>query len=279
MIRIPRLTPGGVFFVLLFLEPVIAQPKLAITHVTVINTTGAPIQRNMTVTIASGRIVGVGKSGTVRVARNARVIDASDKFLIPALWDMHAHVGSQYIDHKALLPLFVANGVAGIRVMSGDPEHLLWQRQIESGRMPGPRMVIAYGPLESEARTTEVEARAAVRKAKQDGWGFFRVHDNLPRASYLALMHEARRLGVRVEGHVPQSITVEEVSRAGQRSIEHFTGMSLAETDPDKADVLSGILRQNRTWHCPTLIMRSNYSVLDNGALINEPRLIYAKSS
>jgi imidazolonepropionase-like amidohydrolase len=92
-------------------------------------------------------------------------------------------------------------------------------------------------------------------------------------------MKKAKRLGVRVEGHVPLSLTVVEVSNAGQRSIEHFTGLAKAETDLGEADKVSGVLKRNHTWHCPTLVMRHNYAVLDDRNLLNDSRLSYAKKS
>jgi len=266
-------------FGLLLSPAAVAQPKLAITHVTLIDANGAPAQFNMTLIIARGRVIQLGKSGTVRVPRNARVVDATGKFLIPGLWDMHVHIGNEEIDRSALLSLFVANGITGVRVMSGDPKHLLWRREIQLGRLLGPEMVVAFGPLEDESTTTATQAREAVRKAKLGGWDFFKVHDNLPRASYFALMKKAKRLRVRVEGHVPLSLTVVEVSNAGQRSIEHFTGLAKAETDLGEADKVSGVLKKNHTWHCPTLVMRHNYAVLNDRNLLNDSRLSYAKKS
>ncbi len=79
--------------VLLSLLPVIqanaaAQPQpLVFTHVTVIDMTGAPPKPDMTVVVVGDRISVVGKTGKVRVPKNAQVIDATGKFLIPGLWD------------------------------------------------------------------------------------------------------------------------------------------------------------------------------------------------
>src|SRR6185503_2929035 len=82
-----------------------------------------------------------------------------------------------------------------------------------------------------------------------------------------------------VAGHVPKSVTAEEASRAGQRSIEHFTGLDAAKTDRRQARVLSAILKRNHTWLCPTLTMRRNYGLLDDARLVGDPRLMYAKPS
>ena len=264
-----------------------APKTLAITHVAVIDTTGGPVKHDMTVIITGGRIASVGKSRTVRVRADAQVINAAGKFLIPGLWDMHTHIGTDVFDKTAWLPLFIVNGVTGMRIMNGVPPHHLWRKEIESGALLGPRMVIASriidGPnsfLSGVVKVSnEEEARAAVRKAKEEGADFIKVHDALPRVAYFAVIDEARKLGLPVEGHVPASITAKEAAEAGQKSIEHFTGLAQAEIDITKADALIAIFKKNQTWHCPTIIMRNNYAVLDDRSLADDPRLRYVKPS
>jgi imidazolonepropionase-like amidohydrolase len=263
------------------------RKTLAITHVAVVDTSGGSVKRDMTVIIAGGRIAAIGKSHTVKIQRGTRVVNAVGKFLIPGLWDMHVHIGNDDFDKTAYLRLFIVNGVTGIRIMNGVPQHHLWRQEIESGALLGPRMVIASriidGPNSFVAGAVKVsnaeEARAAVRKAKQEGADFVKVHDTVPRAAYFAVIDEAKTLGLLVEGHVPAAITAKEASDAGQKSIEHFTGLAEAETDTAKADTLIGIFKKNHTWNCPTIIMRNNYAVLDDRSLANDPRLRYVKPS
>ena len=264
-----------------------ARKTLVITHVAVVDTIGAAVKRDMTVIIAGGRIAAIGKSRTVKFRKDAQVINAAGKFLIPGLWDMHSHIGDDDFDKTAWLPLFIVNGVTGMRIMNGAPQHHLWRKEIESGALLGPRMVIASQIIDGPKSflsgvvkvSTEEEARNAVRKAKEEGADFIKVHDTLPRIAYFAAIDEARKLGLPVEGHVPASITAKEASEAGQKSIEHFTGLAEAETDNTKADILIAILKKNHTWICPTIIMRNNYAVLDDRNLANDPRLRYVKTS
>src|SRR4029079_14087555 len=114
---------------------------LVFTHATVIDGTGAAPARDMTVTIENGRIASVQPSAKAQPPRGARVIDASGRYLIPGLWDMHVH----WYDAR-YLSLFTANGVTGVRVMWGMPLHLQWRRSIAAGSLAGPRLYIA-GPL------------------------------------------------------------------------------------------------------------------------------------
>lgn len=261
--------------------------SLAFNHVTVIDMTGAQPGPDMAVIIQANRIIAMGKSAKMRMPNDARVIDAEGKFLIPGLWDMHVHLGNGDFDKGSYLSLFIANGVTGIRIMEGLPEHHLWRKEIEGGMLLGPRMVIASriidGPKtflsEVVIVSDEAEAREVVRKAKREGADFVKVHDNVPRESYFALVNEANRLGLPVEGHVPISITAKEASEAGQRSIEHLTGLDEAKSNSAKAEDLLAIFKKNQTWQCPTLIMRHNYAFLNDDSFANDPRLKYVEPS
>ena len=104
------------FLVPLWLSIVAAQPArgaernvLALTHATVIDGTGTPAQPDVTVVVIADRITAIGKSANLHVPTNAVVVDATGKYLIPGLWDMHVHWYA-----KEYLPLFLANGVTGI---------------------------------------------------------------------------------------------------------------------------------------------------------------------
>src|SRR5712691_9311490 len=101
---------------------------LVFTHVTVIDATSAPPQPDMSVVIIGGRIKAIGETQKLTAPRNARVVDARGKFLIPGLWDMHVHTfwgrGSE-----SFLPLFVANGVTGIRDMGAPLAGLPWLKR------------------------------------------------------------------------------------------------------------------------------------------------------
>lgn len=299
------------------------QPKpLVLTHVTVIDATGTPAKSDMNLVIANGRIVELGNANNVHVPKDAQVVDATGKFLIPGLWDMHIH---WYF--KDYLPLFIANGVTGVRQMWGMPLHHQWRKEIESGSLLGPRMVIANpivdGPNPiwpgSISVKDEAEARQAVAKAKQDGADFIKVYNRLPRAAFLAIADETKKQGLPFAGHVPQSITVTEASDAGQKSIEHLTGilgacssreeelrkareagdmnlpqgqrspnpaslrpltrLMLETFNNEKAADLFARLKRNHTWQCPTLTVLRSIAFLDDPSLGSDPRLKYMPSS
>ncbi|MCI0617599.1 hypothetical protein L0244_31885, partial [bacterium] len=144
-----------------------SQP-LALTHVNVIAMTGAKLKPDMTLVIVGNRIVAIGKTGKARVPKGARVIDATGKYLIPGLWDMHVHLGDEDFDKNFNLSLFIANGITGIRLMDGDPAYYAWRKEAESGNLLAPRMVIASETigLGKLADISPPQTRDEVRKAK-----------------------------------------------------------------------------------------------------------------
>ncbi|MCH7558522.1 MAG: amidohydrolase family protein, partial [Planctomycetes bacterium] len=278
------------------------QTALVFTHVTVIDATGAPAKSDMTVVVRGDRIEALGKTSKLTVPRNAQVVDATGKFLIPGLWDMHVHPRWG----KSYLALFIANGVTSVRVMGGSPRHHEWREEISAGQLIGPRMVIASpivdGPNARNYITvsSEDEGRQVVRKVKKEGADFVKVYDNLPRDAYFAIADEAKKQGIPFAGHVPYSVSAVEASDAGQESIEHcrillpacsskeeelrkkFMEASrasiklLADTySEQKAAALFARFVKNSTWVCPTLTVWSAVLFRDEEDFSEDPRLKY----
>jgi Amidohydrolase family len=212
--------------------------KLIFTNVNVVNTRDGGIEQGVTVVITNDRITGVGKVGFVAQGRNIQVINANGKYLIAGLWDMHVHSAfvSPAWDERVIYPLYIANGVTGVRDMGGDPDALERRRsRIESGELPGPHMLFA-GPFlaggKSDQQTIAVntaeEARRAVDAVKSRGEDFVKILSNVPRDSYFAIADEAAKRNISFVGHVPYSVSAREAVTAGQRSIEHLSGIPLA---------------------------------------------------
>jgi Amidohydrolase family len=207
------------------------QP-LALIHATVIDATGAAAKPDMTVLVSGDRIVALGKTGTVRVPDGAQLVDATGRFVIPGLWDMHVHLGS-YEDGKKTLTKFARYGILGVRDMASSVDDILRLRaEMKEPGVGGSRIVAAgpilQGPLPFRlppmVRTvaTPTEARSTVDELMRQGVDFIKVGDTIERDAYFAVADESKRLGIPFSGHLPVIITAAEASRAGQRSIEHF---------------------------------------------------------
>ena len=200
--------------------------SLAIVNVTVIDVTGGAARSGLTVLTRGEEIVDIGP--TVAIPAGAIRVDATGKFLIPGLWDMHAHhqgTGSRAVD------LFVANGVVGTRDMGAHVDFILPLRdRIRRGEVLGPEIVAtgpilddrpAHWPFRRTVRNAE-DGRTAVRDLKARGVDFIKVHDGTPRDAFFAMADEARRAGLPLVGHVPNEVSVEEAVGAGIKSIEHL---------------------------------------------------------
>jgi imidazolonepropionase-like amidohydrolase len=211
------------------------QP-IAFTHVTVIAMTDAAPQPDMTVLVAGNRIAAIGKTGKFRAPRNAQIVDATGKYLIPGLWDMHVHSGD-YAKGKKYASRLLALGVTGVRDMGTPLEDALRLRQeIADGKFIGPRMVVC-GPLLVRELPPHFppmslifqvknpdEARRAVQSFKRRGVDFIKVDGTLSRDIYFAVADESKQQRLPFAGHLPPFITAHEASDAGQRSIEHLGG-------------------------------------------------------
>jgi imidazolonepropionase-like amidohydrolase len=295
------------------------QKSLLITHVTVIDATGAPARPDMTVVITGERIKALDQAGKVELPSDADAVDGTGKFLIPGLWDMHVHWSDPVAPSAPYLGLFTANGVTGVRQMWGFPSHFQWRKDIAAGMLHGPRMMLA-GPIVdgpkpvwpgSIAAGTEAEGRHAVRKTMEDGYDFVKVYSLLPRHVYFAIADEARKQGLPFAGHVPYSVTAREASDAGQKSVEHLTGLLLAcsakegeltvalsearrdPASPDrallrrvneqlidtfdaaKAATLFAKFKANGTWQVPTLTVLRALGNLDDKDFVKDERLKY----
>jgi imidazolonepropionase-like amidohydrolase len=287
-----------------------AGKALVITHVTVIDATGAAGKPDMTVTVLGDRIAAIERTSH-EIPKEGQVVDGRGKFLIPGLWDMHVHTNfGDWLPggEQIILPLFIANGITGVRDMGGDLHQLReWRKQIDAGTILGPRMVIS-GPMIDGAPphfpasvpvATAAEGRKAVDDLKQGGADFIKVQSYIPRDAYFAVAEESKKQGMTFVGHVPDAIRASEASNAGQKSIEHFTGIfegcstiedellkgpkgprRVLETYSEpKCAALIALLAKNGTWQVPTLTWERGQWLIDDLDLSQSPGAKYAAAT
>jgi hypothetical protein len=125
----------------------------------------------------------------------APVYDCSEKYLMPGLWDMHIHdAGDDSSNRHEYIPLFLANGVTGIRDMWGSPEMLKLKNDIDAGRFTGPRMIIGSPIIDGSkpffahalAAATDTEGRHYVDSLSEAGYDFIKIYSLLREPVYLA---------------------------------------------------------------------------------------------
>ena len=236
---------GRVLCLLVFACAHAQSPTVAIRGITVVDVRDGSLHPEQTVLVTGNRIAAVGSVREVAVPDDAKVVEAAGGYLIPGLWDMHVHsVANVALDSSLRsvaaqawhFPLFLAHGVTGVRNMNdgaGDVTLALTRtvrRQLAEGVLRGPPRFLSAGPsLDGDPPLgsnpvivrTAPEARAAVQQLVSNGADLVKVYENLSREAYFAIMDEARRRRIPVDGHVPFRITPEEAAAAGQRTAEH----------------------------------------------------------
>jgi imidazolonepropionase-like amidohydrolase len=145
----------------------------------------------------------------------------------------------------------------------------------------------------------EADARRVVDDLKARGVDFIKIQSLIPRDGYFAAADEANKLGIVFVGHVPDAVRASEASIAGQKSIEHFTGifegcstieddlikgpkglgLNVKTYDPARAKVLIALMAKNQTWQVPTLVWERGQWLVDDIDLSHDPLIKYAPSS
>ena len=286
-----------------------SPPSVLVIHnVTIIDVAGGAMQTHRTVIVRNGKIEEAGDSsdGLSRKLPGIHV-NGTGKFLIPGLWDMHVHMvfGDWFPRGKEVtLPLFIANGITGVRDMGGELDVLQqWRKEIAAGTLIGPRIVMS-GPMldgpqprfpSSIAIKSPEDGSRAVDDLKRRGADFIKLQSLIPRDAVFAIADEAKKQGIPFVGHVPDAVRASEASNAGQKSFEHLIGIFegaspledeflkgpkgpgkfLATYDPARAAKLFALLAKNQTWQCPTLVWERGGNLIDLADFAHDARAKY----
>lgn len=311
----------SVILTVAFLSRGLAAQTLTITNATLVDVSDGTLRRGTTVVITGNRITNVGQPARAPVP-SAQVVDAKGMYLIPGLWDMHAHVyfdsATTAIANEFILPLFLVNGVTGVRDMGSLLDPVLRGRDaIAAHRLIGPRLVVSGPMLDGPdvnyaaaiAIKTPEDGRKAVDMLKRRGVDFIKIQSGVPREAYIAIAQEAKRLGIPFEGHVPDAVRAADAVAAGQRTFEHLigifeasspdedkylsrkylagkdtsarktVGMFLQTFDPAREKSIIQLLAQNHVWQCPTLFWERGQWLVDTVDTKKDPDIAYALHS
>lgn len=243
-----------------------------VRNVAVVDVKQGAVRHGQDVVLRNGVIEAVRSTGSPRGDSRLTTIDGTGKYLMPGLWDMHTHavkISPQYTH-----PLFIANGVTGVRDMSGcmsEPDSFLaciddreaWNRALERGEGLSPRYVLQTGfkindgnevpkgyPAFFKARNA-AEVRRMVSFYRQAGADFLKTYSELTPTTYQALVFESRRQGLGLAGHRPIRVPLADMLAAGQRSVEHprmfyeecFAGAAAFRALPDPLKAYDTALR------------------------------------
>jgi imidazolonepropionase-like amidohydrolase len=228
----------------------VEAPVIALTHVRVIDGTGAAPQDNQTIVISNGKIQSIGPSASAKVESSVQILDLRGYTVLPGLVGMHNHMffpegGSPpiYSDMGISFPrLYLALGVTTIRTTGSVTPFtdLEVKKLIDAGRMIGPRMHITAPYLEGRGSFTPVmheltgpdDARRMVNFWADEGATSFKAYMNITRDELRAAIEEAHKRGLKVTGHLC-SIGFREAAELGIDNLEHGLFVD-SEFVPDK---------------------------------------------
>ena len=205
----------------------VADSVVAFVDVTVIPMDRERSLPHSTVVVRDGRIVSVGPAQEVRVPSGARTVNGRGHFLVPGLAEMHAHIpGEQAPDSivERTLFLYVAGGITTIRGMLGHPSHLELRSRAARGELVSPTIYTSGPSLNGKSVPTPAAALQLVTEQKNAGYDFLKIHPGIERAVFDTLAAAARRLGIRMAGHVPAEVGLRRALQVPYATIDHLDG-------------------------------------------------------
>jgi imidazolonepropionase-like amidohydrolase len=246
-----------------------------IEHVTLVPMTlNGSIVRNATVVIEQGRIVSLQGPAP----KSAKRINGAGKWLIPGLTDMHVHLPSDglprapkytteaptmFFDTQDIMTPYIANGVTQIVNLDAVAASVGQRNSIAKGSVVGPHMALAAvingGNGQGRRANSPTNGRQAVRDIKAEGYDFVKVYSDLDVETFLAIIDESNKQGLKVLGHIPEAFEgkLESAFVPGFSMVAHaeeFSKQSAAFTDED-AVRFARLAKKNGTWLTPTLVV------------------------
>lgn len=237
----------------------------AIKNVNVIPMDQEGFLKNQTIVIENGKIKALGDHQKIKIPKGAIEINGENKYVIPGLFDMHAHFFYEQGDNvntcELELKMMLANGVTTARIQNGDQEYLKAKQNVREkkwagpelsvsspqflGRWPWPDKVFAF------VCATPEEAEAAVKNAKSEGYDEIKITFMIERPVYDAIIKASKEAGMKVTGHVGPKVKLP-VALAAHQQIEHmdeFIEMLLPDTSYNHGESVSDMnIWRKRAW-------------------------------
>ncbi|MFV1884960.1 MAG: amidohydrolase family protein [Balneola sp.] len=282
---------------------------LVIRDVNIIDINNGEITKG-DVLIKDSSIVEINKPNAIS-KRTIRTIDASDNYLIPALWDMHVH-----IQDSTYFSMFLDYGITGVRDMGGrvdnptdgceslSPEYMSeWKNTIKNGILDGPQLFIAGTHLSGTGWPTSfpVSSKEDIKNAfdqnLRDKVDFIKVYEKISWESYQEIARLSEQYNLDFAGHVSEPFLLSDILDLGQKSIEHirepilysFTNDSMVLENfmvednytkedrefvkpwIDDAENVIDAFKRNKAWFTPTMSVQLARSRFQDDEWINHP--------
>lgn len=223
------------------------------------------VLKDQTVIIEDGKIKQIGERVKLKVPEGTKVIEATGKYLIPGLFDMHAHFFYEQGDNvntcEEELKVMMANGLTTVRIECGDSVYLEARKNVRNKTWIGPALFVSSpqfvgnwpwpGKMFAELCKTPTDAEAAVKKCKQQGYDEIKITFMVKRDVYDAIIKTAKSIGIKVTGHVGPLVKLP-AALAAKQQIEHmdeFIDMLLPDTTYNHGECVSDMnIWRKKAW-------------------------------
>lgn len=209
---------------------------LIISNANIVHIKSGTIVENQLILISDDTIRKIDDANNRERYTGNQELDASGKYVIPGLWDMHVHFrgGDTLIEeNKNLLPLFLAFGITTIRDAGGDitPAVLRWREQIKVGELDGPDIFTSGPKLDGSAPTwpgsisvtNDQEIEIALDSLESLGVDYVKMYDgNLTKEAYYQIIKASKKRDLKTTGHMPLSANFLEAVDYGLNGVEHL---------------------------------------------------------
>ncbi len=274
-----------------------AARTTAFINVNVVSMSSPAIAPAQTVLVEDGMIAAVGDVDTVRIPDDALLVDGTDRYLMPGLAEMHAHVAPASSARLARdFDLFVANGVTTVRGMLGEPGHRELRRQLLAGEVFGPRLITSGPSLNGRTVSGARDARRQVREQADAGYDFIKVHPGLSDDEFTALAETANEVGIPFAGHVSVAAGLRKALALDMATIDHLDGYFAAllpagsigsggyggffdfllakDLDTARIGSVAAATAASGTWNVPTqTLIENRLSDGPTAELVNRPEM------
>ena len=199
---------------------------LAFVGATVIDVSGKPPIPNATVVTSNGKIAAVGPSSEVKIPADAQRIDVTGKYIIPGLWDMHAHY-----EQVEWGPIYLAAGVTTVRDVGNEYDFITQVRNaVNSGKALGPHMLLA-GIVDGDSKyavgitrvNNPAEAEEWVTRYHDSGFQQIKIYSSVKEENVKAICTDAHKFGMTVTGHIPNGMNAYQGVNDGMDMINHIS--------------------------------------------------------
>ena len=256
----------------------IASGVIAFTHATIINPDGSAPLLDATLVIRDGKITALGN--TAEVPAGAAVLDASGKFILPGLWDTHAH-----FEQWEWALAYLASGITSVRDVGNEIEFLVPLRKaINSGRDLGPYIYAAGlidsdpGSLTSEHAEDAARVHSIISRYHDLGFEEVKIYQSMKPELVSVVAAEAHQLNMQVTGHIPTGMNALQGVSAGMDQINHINfaarvmrpqGSSDISANSPEAQKAIRLFLDHHTVIEPTLA-RNEFNLHSRGRLFSE---------